>query len=190
MHEYIQLVDLLAQCGIASPNNVNFNLSRSGYPMCRTVLYRYCPVPVLSCTGTVLYRHCPVPALSRIGTVLYRYCPVSILSCTGTVLYRYCPVPALSCNGTVLYRYCPVPALSCTGTVLYRHCPVPDVQASLDHGGEDRKVVDDVVSGQIQAPQLSELNRKKTKVSILERRSHFSWPSWKSHLEIAASRYM
>ncbi len=168
-------------------------------------MYRHCPVPVLSytgtgqcryicdpdlnglkltlfghclsCTGTVLYQNCPVPVLSCTGTVLYRYCPVTVLSCTGTVLYRHCPVPSLSCTATVLYRHCPVSALSCTGTVLYRHCPVPDVQASLDHGGEDRKVVDDVVSGQIQAPQLTELNRKKQKVSILELRSHFSWTS-------------
>ncbi len=74
------------------------------------------------------------------------------MSCIGTVLYRYCPVPVLSCTGTVLYRHCPVPLLSCTGTVLYRHSHVPDVQTSLDHGGEDRKVVDDVIAGQIQAP--------------------------------------
>jgi hypothetical protein len=131
--------------------------------------YRHCPVPVLSCTGTVLYRYCPVPALSCTGTVLYRHCPVPVLSCTGNVLCRYCPVsalcpvPPLSSTGTVLYRYCPVHSvqvLSCTGNVLYRHCPVPDVQTGLDHGGEDRKVVDDVITRQIQAPQLSELNRK------------------------------
>jgi hypothetical protein len=68
------------------------------------------------------------------------------------------------------------------------YCPVPDVQTSLDHGGEDRKVVDNVIAGQIQAPQLSELKQKKqsqhfgTKIPLV-------LAKWKGSLQIAASRY-